>query len=256
VKESEPNKIVQLENVTKTFGNNGHRTVALRNASFHVSRGELLVLVGPSGSGKTTLLTLIAGLLEPTSGAISLFGRSIGHYTPKQLQQLRARRIGFVFQTFLLIDSLTAQENVTLILRFAGKARTEAERRAHELLRQFQVGHLAKKFPPTFSQGEKQRVAIARAFANGPDLIIADEPTGSLESRQGFEVIQLLQEYAKHLNKCVIIATHDLRIAELADRVIRMEDGILSVQSNSHLKVASAQAHSHHNRGVTVPSTE
>jgi putative ABC transport system ATP-binding protein len=179
-------------------------------------------------------LTLIAGLLEPTAGTISLFGRSLGHYTSKELQQLRARRIGFVFQTFLLIDSLTAAENVTLILRFAGKARKEAQRRAHELLRQFHVGHLAQKFPPTFSQGEKQRVAIARAFANGPDLIIADEPTGSLESKQGFEIIQLLQQYAKDLNKCVVIATHDLRIAALAHRVIRMEDGVLSVQSDSH----------------------
>jgi putative ABC transport system ATP-binding protein len=234
VKESQPDKIVQLENVTKAFGSNGHRTVALRNASFHVSREELLVLLGPSGSGKTTLLTLIPGLLEPTSGTISLFGRSIGNYTSKELQQLRAKRIGFVFQTFLLIDSLTAQENVTLTLRFAGKARTEAQRLAHELLWQFQVGHLAGKFPPTLSQGEKQRVAIARAFANRPDLIIADEPTGSLESKQGFVVIQLLQQYAKTLNKCVVIATHDLRIAELADRVIRMEDGVLSVQSDSH----------------------
>jgi putative ABC transport system ATP-binding protein len=235
VKESQPDKIVQLENVTKAFGSNGHRTVALRNASFHVSREELLVLLGPSGSGKTTLLTLIPGLLEPTSGTISLFGRSIGNYTSKELQQLRAKRIGFVFQTFLLIDSLTAQENVILILHFAGKARTEAQRLAQELLEQFQIGHLAGKFPPTLSQGEKQRVAIARAFANRPDLIIADEPTGSLESKQGFEVIQLLEQYAKNLNKCVVIATHDLRIAELADRVIRMEDGVLSVQSDSHL---------------------
>lgn len=235
MKEPELDKIVQVENVTKAFGSNGHRTVALRNASFHISRGELLALIGPSGSGKTTLLTLIAGLLEPTSGTISLFGRSIGHYTSKELQQLRARRIGFVFQTFLLIDSLTAQENVTLILRFAGKARAEAQHRAHELLRQFGVEHLAGKFPPTLSQGEKQRVAIARAFANNPDLIIADEPTGSLESKQGFEVIQLLQQYAKDLKKCVVIATHDLRIADLADRVVRMEDGVLSAQSNSHL---------------------
>jgi len=236
MKESETDKIVRLDNVTKTFGSNGHRTVALRNASFHVSRGELLVLLGPSGSGKTTLLTLIAGLLEPTSGKISLFGRSIGHYTSKELQQLRARRIGFVFQTFLLIDSLTAQENVTLVLRFAGKARTEAQRRAHELLRQFQVAHLAEKFPPTLSQGEKQRVAVARAFANGPDLIIADEPTGSLESKQGLEIMQLLQQYARDLNKCVVIATHDLRIAELAHRIIRMEDGVLLQNTASTIR--------------------
>jgi ABC-type lipoprotein export system ATPase subunit len=245
VKREEPDKIVQLENVTKAFGANGCRTVALRNASFHVSRGELVVLLGPSGSGKTTLLALIAGLLEPTSGTISLFGRSIGHCTSKELQQLRARRIGFVFQTFLLIDALTAAENVTLILRFAGKARAEAQRRAQELLRQFRVEHLAEKFPPALSQGEKQRIAIARAFANGPDLIIADEPTGSLESKQGFEIVQFLQQYATALSKCVVVATHDLRISELADRVIRMEDGVLSVQSDSHLRGALAKVPSH-----------
>ena len=222
--------IVHLENVTKIFGVNEHKTTALRNVSLQASLGELLVLLGPSGSGKTTLLTLIAGLIRSTSGKISLFGRDIEHYSSQELQQLRATRIGFVFQTFLLIDSLTAIENVALVSRFAGKSKNETHGYVQKLLQQFQIEHLAEKFPPALSQGEKQRIAVARALVNNPDLIIADEPTGSLETKQGFEIVRVLHEYAKRENGCVIVATHDLRISELADRMLRLEDGGL-VQS-------------------------
>ncbi len=220
-------RVIRLDNVTKTFGINEHKTIAVRNVSLSASLGELLVLLGPSGSGKTTLLTLIAGLLKPTLGTVSLFGKHIEHYSSQELQQLRAMRIGFVFQTFLLIDSLTVIENVALILRFTGKAKTEAQHRAQRLLEQFQIEHLSKKFPATLSQGEKQRVAVARAISNCPDFILADEPTASLESRQGFDIIRVLHEYARKQNKCVIVASHDLRITELADRVLRLEDGVL-----------------------------
>ncbi len=217
--------IVHLENVTKIFGVNEHKTTAVCNVSLQASLGELLVLLGPSGSGKTTLLTLIAGLIRSTLGKISLFGRDIQGYSSQELQQLRATRIGFVFQTFLLIDSLTAIENVALVLRFAGKSKNEAHGYAESLLQQFQIEHLAEKFPPKLSQGEKQRVAVARALANNPDLIIADEPTGSLGTKQGFEIIQLRHDYGKSQNRCVIVATHDLRISELADGVLQLEDG-------------------------------
>jgi putative ABC transport system ATP-binding protein len=217
--------IVHLENVTKIFGVNEHKTTAVRNVSLQASLGELLVLLGPSGSGKTTLLTLIAGLIRSTSGKISLFGRNIEYYSSQELQQLRATRIGFVFQTFLLIDSLTAIENVALVLRFAGKSKNEALGYVQRLLQQFQIEHLAEKFPSVLSQGEKQRIAVARALVNNPDLIIADEPTGSLETKQGFEIIRLLHEYGKRQNRCVIVATHDPRISELADRVLQLEDG-------------------------------
>ena len=223
--------ITQLVNVSKIFGSNEHKTTAVQNVSLHASAGELLLLLGPSGSGKTTLLTLIAGLLKPTAGTISLFGKNIESYSGKELQQIRASKIGFIFQTFLLIDSLTAVENVGVVLRFTGKTKNEAHNQAIRLLQQFHIEHLARKFPPTLSQGEKQRVAVARAIANGAELIIADEPTGSLESKQGFDIIQLLQSYSKEQNRCVIIASHDLRLVEFADRILRLEDGMI-LQAN------------------------
>lgn len=219
--------IVELVNVSKIFGSNEHKTAALQQVSLQASLGELLLLLGPSGSGKTTLLTLIAGLLKPTQGTVLLFGRNIESYSAKELQQMRAAKIGFIFQTFLLIDSLTVLENVGVVLRFTGKTRNEAHHQARRLLNQFRIGHLAQKFPRTLSQGEKQRVAVARAIANGAPLVIADEPTGSLESKQGFDIIQLLQDYSKKQSRCVIVASHDLRIAEFADRILRLEDGML-----------------------------
>jgi putative ABC transport system ATP-binding protein len=136
-------------------------------------------------------------------------------------------RMGFVFQTFHLIDSLTALENVMLVLRFAGMGRSEAKGRARTLLEQFHIEHLSKKFPERLSQGEKQRVAIARAIANDPDLIIADEATASLDTRHGLEIINLLRGYAREMSKCVIATSHDPRIEGFADRVLRLQDGAL-----------------------------
>jgi putative ABC transport system ATP-binding protein len=181
--------------------------------------------MGPSGSGKTTLLTLMAGLLRPTAGEVLLFGSNLEAFSPRALQQLRAQRLGFVFQTFHLIDALSVLDNVVLALRFAGVARGQARRRATEVLQSVRIDHLAKRFPAQLSQGEKQRVAVARAIANSADLILADEPTASLETTQGFEVIQLLHTYAKLQQACVIVTSHDLRLQAHADRIIRLEDG-------------------------------
>ncbi len=229
--------LVLLDDVTKTFRTNGHLLSAVRSVSLEAFSGELVLLLGPSGSGKTTLLTLIAGLLSPTSGEIRLYGRRIEQYSAHELQRLRAARMGFVFQTFLLIDSLTVMENVALLLRFAGKTRSEARFHAERLLRQFHIEHLAARFPPRLSQGEKQRVAVARAIANDAELILADEPTGSLETKQGVDIIRLLYGYAKEKNKCVIVASHDLRIAEFADRLLRLEDGKLVGLRREHTRV-------------------
>ena len=219
--------VVSLAEVSKIFGSNSHTTAAVRDVTLQFSLGELVVLLGPSGSGKTTLLTLIAGLIEPTWGRVTLFGEDVVTYPTRKLQELRAQRLGFVFQDFLLIDSLTAMENVAMVLRFAGSSKFAARRQAKRLLEDFHIAHLTDKYPDRLSQGEKQRVAIARAIANDADLIIADEPTASLESTQGFDIIQLLHRYAKERNKCVIVATHDLRIVDLADRVLRLEDGMI-----------------------------
>ena len=219
--------VVRLSHVSKTFGTNENKTTALQDVSLDASPGELLLVLGPSGSGKTTLLTLTAGLLKSTSGSVFLFGKNIESYSARELQQIRAKRVGFIFQTFLLIDSLTIQENVGVVLRFAGKTKKEANRQALGLLEQLHIEHLARKFPRTLSQGEKQRVAVARAIANQGDLIIADEPTGCLESKQGFEIIELLKSYSLDRNRCVIVASHDLRIGEFAERILRIEDGTL-----------------------------
>jgi putative ABC transport system ATP-binding protein len=218
---------VQLLDATKIFGANGHRTRAVRHVSFRALAGELVLLLGPSGSGKTTLLTMAAGLLKPTSGAVVLFGRNIETYSSRELQQLRATHIGFVFQTFHLIDSLSVVENVALVPRFAGKSKREARERADCLLRRLQIQHLETKFPPELSQGEKQRAAVARAIVNDAALIIADEPTASLETKQGLDIIRVLHEYAKTQHRCVIVASHDLRIMAFADRVLRLQDGEL-----------------------------
>ncbi len=219
--------VVRLTNVLKVYQANGQSVPAVRDVSFIVKAGELVLLLGPSGSGKTTLLTLIAGLVQPTAGSAELLGKVIQHYSPKELQQLRASRLGFVFQNFLLIDALTVMENVTLVAQFNGNSKRQARKSASQVLEELHIHHLAEKYPTQLSHGEKQRVAVARALVNNPDLIIADEPTANLESGQGFEIIQVLHDYAKHYNRCVIVASHDLRIVEFADRVLRLEDGRL-----------------------------
>jgi putative ABC transport system ATP-binding protein len=214
--------LCELVGVTRSYGSG---SPAVRGVSLDVAPGEVLALVGPSGSGKTTLLTLIAGLLRPDAGTVRLFGEDPAACPADRMQQIRARRIGFVFQTFHLIDAMTAVENVALALRFGGVPGPEAHRRARALLVERGIEHLAQKKPGAMSQGEKQRVAIARATANHPDLILADEPTASLETGQGLAIIRLLQGYASAPGRSVVVATHDLRMAEYATRILRIEDG-------------------------------
>lgn len=217
--------IVRLEDVNKIYRSNSHKSTGVKNISLGVPGGELLLLLGPSGSGKTTLLTLIAGLLEPTSGEVFLYNKNISEMKTRELQRLRAKRIGFIFQTFLLIDSLTALQNIDLVLRFAGRDKKHIRTEALNLLKQFEIESLAYKSPPSLSQGEKQRVAVARAIANNADLILADEPTASLETNQGMVIIDLLHNYARQNNKCVIVASHDLRLKNYADRILYLRDG-------------------------------
>jgi putative ABC transport system ATP-binding protein len=217
--------VAKLDNVTRTFSNNSHLTYAVRDISLKAAPGEFILLLGPSGSGKTTLLTLIAGLLRPTSGSVMIFERNVSEYGHKELQKMRAEEIGFVFQNFLLIDALTALQNVVLVQTFKGCARREAVNRGTEIFRELSISYLADKLPRQMSQGEKQRVAIARAIANNPRLILADEPTANLETKQGWEIIRLLHNLAKSQNRCVITASHDLRLKDVADQVLNLEDG-------------------------------
>ncbi|MBC8144288.1 MAG: ABC transporter ATP-binding protein [bacterium] len=219
-----------LDSVSKRFVHAGGLTHAVRDVSLAGDRGEFIALVGPSGSGKTTLLSLLAGLLEPTSGRLQLFGNDVSMLSSKQLQRLRAARIGFVFQNFQLFDPLSVEENIVMVQRFNRVSKYDARRKAATLLDMLEIGHLARKWPDQISQGERQRVAIARAIANNPALLLADEPTASLESRQGFEIVQLLRRCADEMGCCVVCATHDLRMSEHAVRTVRIEDGCVVSQ--------------------------
>jgi len=219
------NTITRLINVSKRYDETGRGTMALKNISFAAGPGELILLLGPSGSGKTTFLTLLAGMQRPTSGEVILFEKHLAEYSQKELQGLRARRIGFIFQTFLLIESLTVLQNVMMVMRFAGTAKDRSRMTALTYLEKLGIINLADSFPSKISQGEKQRVAIARALVNGAELIIADEPTGNLASRQGMEIVELLKRSCIDENRCVIIASHDERIISLANRVLYLSDG-------------------------------
>jgi putative ABC transport system ATP-binding protein len=219
--------IAQLMGVSKIYQGQGRETSALKDISFQAYPGEVILFLGPSGSGKSTFLTILAGLQGPTSGEAWLFGQRIREYSAAELQKLRASRIGFIFQTFHLIESLNAMENILLVMRFNHINKKDANRRAIHLLERFGIEDLIRAYPRTMSQGEKQRVAVARALANNASLIIADEPTGSLATEQGMNIVSLLRKSAKTENRCVIIASHDQRIADYADRVMFLKDGEL-----------------------------
>jgi len=217
----------ELVKVTKAFSRSGNETIAVNNVSFRVCARELVLLLGPSGSGKTTLLTLLAGLQKPTSGDVFIFGKKVQDYSPGELQRLRASSMGFIFQTFCLLENLNVLDNVTLVMKFAGTPGKSARNHAVECLERFGVGHLRDEFPGKLSQGEKQRVAVARAIANGARLILADEPTGSLATEQGMAIIEFLHESVTNDGLSVVIASHDERIMKYADRVYRLRDGFL-----------------------------
>lgn len=217
--------IAEFIRVTKYYEGPRGGTAALREVSFAAYPGEMVLLLGPSGSGKTTFLTLLAGLQRPTSGEVRLFGKRMEDYSQKGLQAVRAKRIGFIFQTFHLIDSLSVIQNVMMVQRFSGADKVKARKLGMDYLKRFEVDHLAETFPGRMSQGEKQRVAVARALVNGADLIFADEPTGSLATRQGMEIVEFLRKCVVEENRCVIITSHDERIIPYADTVLHLRDG-------------------------------
>jgi putative ABC transport system ATP-binding protein len=216
---------VELENLEKSYRLGKITVNALRGVSLQLQQGEFLVIMGPSGSGKTTLLNIIGTLDKPSSGRALVDGEDITRMNDGQLTKLRRHKIGFVFQFHNLIPVLTALENVELPLITAGIKRKVSRDRAMELLRrvglQDRTGHL----PDELSGGEQQRVAIARALANHPRIVLADEPTGDLDTKTGFEVVQLMHSMAKQESSSVVVVTHDPVVAERADRLIEMRDG-------------------------------
>jgi len=220
-------RLAVLERVSRHFGSGVTRVEALRDVSLVLEQGILTLVSGPSGSGKTTLLSIVGMLLPPSEGRVSIAGQSVEHLTPEGLSDVRLRSIGFVFQAFRLLSALSLEENVELPLNLAGIRRPASRDRARELVAALGLAHRGRLRPDALSGGEKQRVAIARALANDPPLLLADEPTGSLDARSGHEVIQLLHQAAHHDGRAVLVVSHDERLRPFADRLLSLEDGVL-----------------------------
>jgi len=239
----ETSTVVELEGLEKTYRLGKVTVEALRGISLSIREGEFLVVMGPSGSGKTTLLNIIGTLDKPTTGRALIDGADIAKMNDKQLTTLRRHKIGFIFQFHNLIPVLSAQENIQLPLLTSGTKRSDAEVRANELLRQVGLKDRARHLPDELSGGEQQRVAIARALANHPRIILADEPTGDLDTKTGSEVVQIMHDMARKENAAVIVVTHDPIIAEKADRLIEMRDGRIAETSQDAM---TTQKHTIH----------
>lgn len=233
--------VLELQNVTKIYGAGRTAVKASKAINLQVRPGEVVLIMGPSGSGKTTLLSMAGLLLRPTEGQIFLNGRDVSGLTQRQLAALRLHSLGFVFQAYNLLEALTARENVELVMNMAGVKGRVAQDRAIELLDTLGLGHRLDHKPADLSGGEKQRVAIARALANDPPLILADEPTGNLDSKTGREVMQLLCcDLGRDLGRAIVVVTHDHRLREIADRILWLEDGRLSDRSGHSMGVNNA----------------
>ena len=217
--------ILDARSLTKVFGSGAATVRAVNGVDLSVRRGQIVLIVGPSGSGKTTLLTMIGGVLRPTAGSISINGYDITSMKEAELSHVRRHLVGFIFQSFSLLESLSSRENVEVALNFAGITGAAARQRATRLLVDLGMGGRLRAKPDTLSAGEKQRTSIARALANNPHLILADEPTANLDSKHGHEVVVLLRDIAKKQGRTVIIVSHDDRIRDVADKVLSLEDG-------------------------------
>lgn len=218
--------VLEVKGLKRTFGQGAAAVEAVRGIDLELAGGEIVLIMGPSGSGKTTLLSMLGALLRPSEGSIRLGGVELTQLSEHELPAVRATRIGFIFQDFNLMPSLTARENVEVGLNLAGVRGADARQRAEHLLKQLELGHRLDFLPGELSGGENQRVAIARALANDPDLVLADEPTANLDSSIGREVMRRLREIAKRRRQSVLIVSHDDRIREFVDRVLWLEDGV------------------------------
>jgi putative ABC transport system ATP-binding protein len=216
--------ILSMEHVTKIYGSGEAAVRALDDVNISANAGEVTVVMGPSGGGKTTFLTIAGALLKATSGTVTVGGIDITKLTEKDLPKVRREKIGFVFQSFNLLETLKAIDNVSLVMMDERAARRR-HNRARELLGMLGLGHRLNNLPKNLSGGEKQRVAIARALANNPDLILADEPTANLDSSRGREVMKLLRQVSHEMGKAVVIVSHDLWVREVADKIYWLQDG-------------------------------
>ena len=216
--------MLQLTDITKVFRTEEVETVALNGVSLNVRPGEFVAVMGPSGCGKSTLLNVLGLLDNPTSGRYVLDGEEVGTLKERQRTRVRKGKIGFVFQSFNLIEELNVEQNVELPLRYLGVPARERKKRVEEILRRMAISHRAKHFPNQLSGGQQQRVAIARAVVSNPKLILADEPTGNLDSKNGLEVMNLLTQLNQE-GTTIVMVTHSQRDANYASRIVEMLDG-------------------------------
>jgi putative ABC transport system ATP-binding protein len=217
--------ILEAKDITKILGSGAAEVKALKGVNFDLVPGELTLLMGPSGSGKTTLLSILGCILSPTSGSLKIAGFATDGLNAEGMANLRRQHVGFVFQSYNLVPTLTAIENVMLALDLRGAARADAPDLAADALAAVKLSHRESASPSKLSGGEKQRVAIARALAGSPSVILADEPTAALDAENGKAVMELLAEVAKDTKRGVLAVTHDHRTLEYADRIVRIEDG-------------------------------
>ena len=210
---------VELKNLSRSYLIGEQEYKALNKVNINIKQGEFVVVLGPSGAGKSTLLNILGGMDSPTSGHIKIDGEDISEYNSKQLTKYRAEKVGFIFQFYNIMPTLTVEENVRLV-----EDVTDTNADAHEVLKSIGLARHAKKFPNELSGGEQQRVSIARAVMKDPALLLCDEPTGALDSKTGVEVLKLLRKQADN-NTTVIVVTHNAQIAEIADRVIHLKNG-------------------------------
>jgi putative ABC transport system ATP-binding protein len=221
------NVALEVKDLVKTFSLDGTTINAVDHVSFQVRSGEFVALVGPSGSGKTTMLSILAALLSPTSGQVLIDGQDLSRMNDKTRVKLRREKIGFTFQANNLIPFLTAGENVGFMLRLNGRANKEGRLRSAEILSRLGLSDRLHNLPAQLSGGQQQRVAIARALIHNPSVVLADEPTASLDTERAFQVVETFANLIHENNRAGIIVTHDLRMCQYVDRVLQMQDGKL-----------------------------
>ncbi len=220
--------IIKTENVTKTYVMGAEKVHALRGISLEIQRGSYVSIMGPSGSGKSTFFNMVGGLDLPTTGDVYMEGQRIRDLSSSQMAWVRCHKIGFIFQSFNLIASMTALENVAIARIFSGRSPADSRQDASEALELVGLGHRLHHLPSELSGGQQQRVAIARAIVNHPDVILADEPTGNLDLRTGEEIIQLLGRMKSEMNITIVTATHDMKMLSASDVVVWINDGAVN----------------------------
>ena len=222
----EPSRLAaHVKGISKSFGDGGARLQVLKEIDLEVRRGDITMLVGPSGCGKTTLISIIAGTLKADAGDLQVLGQDLRRMSTAEITRFRARHIGFIFQSFNLIPTLTCVENVSVPLLIQGMSAARAEKRAREMLAQVGLAERTRHRPSQLSGGQQQRVAIARALVHEPELIICDEPTAALDAKNGHVVMELFEHVARGKDRAVLIVTHDNRIFHHANRIANMDDG-------------------------------